>query len=54
MGKFSTFITADKNIYKVCPNCRCDIETQMKHAYENEWCPFCGLNHDKVFNSNKK
>lgn len=29
---------------KECPNCHFEIRPEYVHAYNNEWCPVCGLN----------
>lgn len=42
--KFGEFITVNKQVYKICPECRTQIPPEWEHAYENEWCPQCGLN----------
>lgn len=54
MVKFGETITNEKEIYKICPNCRGEITPTMKSAYNSEWCPFCGLNHSEVFKNNKQ
>lgn len=47
--KFGESLDINKVIFKICPNCRMDITQDMHSAYNDEWCPFCGLNHDVVF-----
>ncbi|MFS0841259.1 hypothetical protein [Paenibacillus sp. 1P03SA] len=32
-------------VIKKCPDCLGEIKPDMTKAYEEEWCPFCGLNH---------
>jgi len=34
--------------YKICPSCKNEISSKLKHAYDNEWCPNCGQNLDIV------
>lgn len=46
--KFGEYITVDKEVFKVCPQCKEDIKPEWKHAYEHEWCPACGLNLDVI------
>ena len=45
---FCQFLTVDKQIYKICPECRIEILHEWEHAYEYEWCPHCGLNLDII------
>jgi len=45
---FGQFLTVDKQIYKICPECRIEILPEWEHAYEYEWCPHCGLNLDII------
>lgn len=49
MIEFGQFITVEKEIYKICPQCRSEITPDMVSSYNKEWCPFCGLNHSDVF-----
>lgn len=53
MVKFNQVLTVEKEVYKICPNCRGEITPDMKSAYNKEWCPYCGLNHPEVFNNIK-
>jgi hypothetical protein len=46
--EFGQFLNGEE-VYKVCPECRFDIKPEYTHAYDNEWCPACGLNHEVVF-----
>lgn len=46
--QFGQFLHEGK-VLKVCPDCRSDVTEDMKHCFKNEWCPFCGCNHNKVF-----
>lgn len=29
--------------YKECPSCGFRINPEVKHAYDNNWCPHCGF-----------
>lgn len=35
-------------VYKICPDCGFEIKPEYTSAYNDEWCPNCGLNHKLV------